>query len=236
VRPQAPTFGRAGAVDAGLIRANPCRLRGAGTEHADGMRVATPDEVQALVEVVDDRWKALVLTAAYAGLRWGEMTGLRRRDISPDGTTITVSVQLSEIKNKIELDAPPKTAAGKRTVTLPDVVAGILVGHLDRFTGRESSALVFTSPEGEPLRRNNFRRPVWYPAVTKVGLEGLRVPRPEAHRRHPRRRHRRSPAGDHGPTRPRGPCRHAALPARHRQPGRRHRRRPRPPRSTSPRR
>lgn len=49
-----------GAVDAGLIRAHPCRLRGAGTEHADEMRVATPEEAQALVEAVDDRWKALV--------------------------------------------------------------------------------------------------------------------------------------------------------------------------------
>lgn len=163
-----------GAVEAGLIRANPCRLRGAGTEHADEMRVATPEEVQALVEAVDDRWKALVLTAAYSGLRWGELTGLRRRGVSPDGTTLTVTGQLSEVKNKIELDAAPKTAAGKRTVTLPEVVAAMLVEHLDRFTEPESSALVFTSPEGEPLRRNNFRRRVWHPAVKKVGLEGLR--------------------------------------------------------------
>ena len=71
-----------GAVDAGLVRANPCRLRGAGTERADEMRVATPEEVQALVDAVDDRWKVLVLTAAYSGLRWGELTGLRRRSIS----------------------------------------------------------------------------------------------------------------------------------------------------------
>lgn len=163
-----------GAVDAGLVRANPCRLRGAGTEHADEMRVATPEEFQALVDVVGDRWKALVLTAAYSGLRWGELTGLRRRDVSPDGTTVTVTGQLSEIKNKIELDAPPKTAAGKRTVTLPEVVADVLVDHLDRFTDSGSSALVFTAPEGEPLRRNNFRRRVWCPAVKKVGLDGLR--------------------------------------------------------------
>lgn len=34
-----------GAVDAGLIRANPCQLRGAGTERTDEMRLATPEEV-----------------------------------------------------------------------------------------------------------------------------------------------------------------------------------------------
>src|SRR3546814_14084657 len=62
------------------------------------------------------------------------------------------------VKNKIELDAASKTAAGKRTVTLPEVVADVLVDHPDRFTEPESSVLVFTSSEGEPLRRNNFRR------------------------------------------------------------------------------
>lgn len=97
------------------------------------------------------------LTAAYSGLRWGELTGLRRRDVSPDGSTLTVTGQLL-VKNKIELDAASKTAAGKRTVTLPEVVADVLVDHPDRFTEPESSALVFTSSEGEPLRRNNFRR------------------------------------------------------------------------------
>ena len=163
-----------GAVDAGLVRANPCRLRGAGTERGDQMRVASPEEVQALVDVVDDRWKALVLTAAYSGLRWGELTGLRRRSISPDAVTITVTGQLSEIKNQIELDAPPKTGAGRRSVALPGLVAAVLLEHLDRFAGPGPSALVFTSPEGDPLRRNNFRRRVWYPAVHAVGLDGLR--------------------------------------------------------------
>ena len=163
-----------GAEDAGLIQANPCRLRGAGTERSEEMRIATPAEVQAIADAVDDRWRALILTAAYSGLRWGELTGLRRRDIDPAAGTITVTGQLSEVKGKIELDAPPKTAAGKRTVTLPAVVANGLVDHLATFTEPGSSSLVFTAPTGEPLRRSNFRRRVWYPAVEKVSLEGLR--------------------------------------------------------------
>ncbi len=163
-----------GADDAGLIQANPCRLRGAGAERSEEMRIATPAEVQGIADAVDDRWRALILTAAYSGLRWGELTGLRRRDVDPAAGTITVTGQLSEVKGKIELDAPPKTAAGKRTVTLPAVVARGLVDHLARFTEPGSSSLVFTAPTGEPLRRSNFRRRVWYPAVEEVGLEGLR--------------------------------------------------------------
>lgn len=33
---------------------------------------------------------------------------------------------------------------------------------------------VFTSPDGQPLRRNNFRRRVWLPAVKAADLDGLR--------------------------------------------------------------
>jgi integrase len=37
-------------------------------------------------------------------------------------------------------------------------------------------ALVFTSPNGAPLRNSNFRRQVWYQAVEETGLpEDLRI-------------------------------------------------------------
>jgi len=34
--------------------------------------------------------------------------------------------------------------------------------------------LVFTAPAGGPLRRSNYRRKIWLPALEKAGLEGLR--------------------------------------------------------------
>lgn len=36
------------------------------------------------------------------------------------------------------------------------------------------SGLVFPTPLGEPMRRSNFARRVWAPAVEKLGLDGLR--------------------------------------------------------------
>jgi integrase len=42
---------------------------------------------------------------------------------------------------------------------------------LDTFTPAEPDALVFTSPEGKPLRHSNFRRRVWLPALTATGLD-----------------------------------------------------------------
>jgi integrase len=41
--------------------------------------------------------------------------------------------------------------------------------------GQDPNALVFTSPEGGPLRLSNFRRRVWYPAIKGTELEGVRI-------------------------------------------------------------
>src|SRR3954465_13868816 len=61
------------AVASRLIPRSPCTFKGAGRERSDEMRVATPEQVHALAEPVGDRWATLVLTAAYSGLRWGEL-------------------------------------------------------------------------------------------------------------------------------------------------------------------
>jgi integrase len=61
------------AVEAGLIVRNPCSVKGAATERAAEMRVATVAQVAALAQAIHPRFRALVLVAAYAGLRWGEL-------------------------------------------------------------------------------------------------------------------------------------------------------------------
>jgi len=45
----------------------------------------------------------------------------------------------------------------------------VLAAHLTAFPV-EPGGLVFTSEEGTPLRRSNFRRRVWLPAVEAAGL------------------------------------------------------------------
>lgn len=56
---------------------------------------------------------------------------------------------------------PTKTAAGRRTIALPAFLTTLLRIHLKMFPGE----YVFSSPEGGPLRRGNFRKRIWYPAV-----------------------------------------------------------------------
>ena len=85
-----------------------------------------------------------------------------------------VAEQLLEVNGAFSL-GPPKSAAGRRTVTLPAVVVSALAEHLARYTSKSPEAFVFLSSQGKHLRRSNFNRRVWQEAVKAAGVEGLRV-------------------------------------------------------------
>jgi integrase len=157
-----------------MVVRNPCSVKGAATERAAEMRVATVAQVAALAEAINPRFRALVLVAAYAGLRWGELVGLRAKRVDLLHQRITVAEQATEIDGQFTW-GPPKTEAGRRTVTLPAVAAAALAEHLSTYSQPGSDGLVFTSTEGGLLRRSNFNnRRVWLPATRAVGLDGLR--------------------------------------------------------------
>ena len=87
---------------------------------------------------------------------------------------MTVAEQVAEVNGRL-LPGPPKTEAGRRTVTLPAVAAVALAEHLANFAEPGPEGLVFPAPQGGYLRRSNFRRRWWVPATRAVGVEGLRV-------------------------------------------------------------
>jgi integrase len=132
------------------------------------------DQVESLAEVIAPRFRAFVLVAAYGGLRWGELAGLRRGRIDLLRGRIEVIETLVEVGSELSF-GQPKTRRSRRTVPLPRRIVSELSTHLDRFVGSDSDALAFTGARGNPLRRASFGRHYWQPATTKAGLEGLRV-------------------------------------------------------------
>jgi integrase len=160
------------AMDDGLIRRNPCRIKGAGTETSPERPVLTVAQVYALADAIDPRYRPMILLAAFASLRWGELAALRRCDIDLADRTIHVQRQLTETARDGLSFGPPKSAAGLRTVPLLSVIVPDLTSHLAT-VGPVASALVFTSPEGTPLRYGNFHRRAWQPALTDAGLTSV---------------------------------------------------------------
>jgi integrase len=134
------------------------------------MRFLTPAELEHLTDIIDECYRAMVLTMAWATLRIGEATGLRRSDIGLVAGAIRVANNMAEVAGKLH-EGPPKTAAGRRAMRLPPSLVDELAEHLDRFSG---ATYVFATPEGEVLHAEDWRATHWRPAVERAGLAPLR--------------------------------------------------------------
>lgn len=159
------------AVDDDVLVKNPARIRSAGQERATERRVPTLPQLFALADAVDGRYRAMVLTAGLAGLRWGEVTALTRRRVDLLHATITVAEQRVRLDSGEMMVGPPKSDAGRRTVAIPAPLVAELADHLGRYVVAGADAVVFTSASGAPLDRTNFRERVWRPACAEVGVQ-----------------------------------------------------------------
>jgi integrase len=161
------------AVADELIVRNPCAIKGAGVERTPERPVATIAQVWALADAVEPRFRALVLTAAFAGLRCGELAALTRARVDLDAHTISVVENQIELSGGVLLIGPPKSEAGRRTLVIPDALVPELAEHLNAFVGPEDGARVFTGAKGAPVRRHNWWEK-WAAATEAVGLRGFR--------------------------------------------------------------
>jgi integrase len=161
------------AVEDGKIVRNPCMVKHAAVERAPVRPMPTGDEVWALADAIEPRYRALVLTAAFVGLRWGELVGLRRGDIDCERRVVRITRSMIEVDGKVSA-GPPKTAAGVRTVAVPPAVMVALEAHLAAYVADDDAAAVFVGPKGATPRRSNFNA-VWSRARVVVGREDLHL-------------------------------------------------------------
>ena len=162
------------AVVDNLVARNPCVEKGAGVERAPEMSIATPEQVGLIARAVELRYRALVLTAAYAGCRWGELVGLRRKNLDLVQGTLAVVEQVVELRGGQLLTREPKSLSGRRVVHLPAGLIHELEAHVAQFVGPGADSLVFTSRTGGRLRQSNFRNRQWIPALGVAGIDKLR--------------------------------------------------------------
>jgi len=127
-------------------------------------------QVQALVDAVEDRWRALILLAAWTGLRIGELSALRREHLGLETGTVSVKSAVVDVIGQGRSYGPPKSAAGRRSVAIPPHIIGDLEHHLAMYAQPGAHGLVFVGPQGGPIRRNNFAARVWAPAAEAAGL------------------------------------------------------------------
>jgi hypothetical protein len=110
-------------------------------------RFLSQSEVEQLVDAMPDRYKAMVLVGAYAGLRWGEAAGLTRASIDVLRSRITITSTAVEVRGHGTLGNEPKTARSKRTVPVARSVMRRLEGTSPTSTVR-SPTRWFSLPPG----------------------------------------------------------------------------------------
>jgi integrase len=106
-----------------------------------------------LLAALPDSERALWATALYAGLRRGELRGLRWVDVDLDSREIRVRRGWDDEEGEIE----GKSEAADRTVPILAVLTPILAAH-KLATGRDGEALVFGIEAGHPFDPSTVRR------------------------------------------------------------------------------
>ncbi len=122
----------------------------------------------------DRRYRALVLLATFASLRWGEVTALRRCDLDLITGIVRVRSAYAERSTGELVLGSPKSRAARRIVGIPRSLTPVLREHLSLFVAPEPEALIFPGAKGGPLRRSNFNKmSAWPQVVRTIGAAGL---------------------------------------------------------------
>lgn len=149
----------------GTFPRNPAGWFDAAAPAADERRILSIDEVERLVAATPVPYRAFVATAAWTGIRLGELRALTWDDIDLATRLITVD------KTRYRQHLQRSTKNGEsRTVPIPPHLASELTAW--RATcPRHPERLVFCGPRGTPLDGDDFRRRVFAPALGRAGLD-----------------------------------------------------------------
>src|SRR5262245_50847018 len=80
-----------------------------------GVDIPSPVDIRAFLATLRGRYRPILLTATFTGLRASELRGLRREDVDLGCHELHVRQRV----DKRNVAGPPKTASGTRTVPLP---------------------------------------------------------------------------------------------------------------------
>ena len=148
-----------------------------GNDAADPDSVLSPAEIQLLLASARPGFERTLFETAYlTGAREGELLALRWTDLElpKEGSgkmIIRRSLSWARLKGEEMRPRyfPPKTKAGRRTISIP----ALLVADLKRWKlqcPQSEEDLVFPTLEGKPVCRDWLLRVAFYPALARARL------------------------------------------------------------------
>lgn len=170
------------AIRKGYLDKNVCDIPGAQSA-STGKETETPNpvEVDLIAQQFPEELRFAVVLKAYAALRFGELTELRRKDIELselDGvTSIRVNVHraVALVRGRFVV-GDPKSKMSKRSVEVSSLLAPLFQAHLSKYVGSSPEALLFPNGNGGGhLPHHKFIR-LWNKAKKASGLESKKSP------------------------------------------------------------
>ncbi|WP_141013154.1 tyrosine-type recombinase/integrase [Nocardioides sambongensis] len=156
-----------------LIGRNPCHIRGAGNaKRVHKVEPATLGELEHIVTAMPQRYQLLVLLAAWCGLRFGELTELRRGDVDTRKGVLRIRRGVVRADGET-LVTTPKSDAGIRDVSIPPHLLPLVREHLLQHAAPGRDGLLFPARSGGHLAPASLYR-VYYPARAQAGRPDLR--------------------------------------------------------------
>ena len=135
-------------------------------------RVLTCTELARLFAACPPRYRPLLLTGAYTGMRLSEVLGLSWGDIDFADGSIHVRHQLARGRGGVPPHRiPPKTRASVREIPLLPQLAAVLRLHKRRSHFTAESDYVFATAHGTPFLHHNVSKRVLRRAATGAGLD-----------------------------------------------------------------
>jgi integrase len=87
-----------------------------------GVDIPSPAEIKSIVAHLQGRWRPLMMTAIFTGLRASELRGLRWQDVDLKRAELHVRQRA----DRYQTIGKPKSAAGERTIPMPPILVSTL--------------------------------------------------------------------------------------------------------------
>jgi integrase len=130
-----------------------------------GVDIPSPEEIRAIVGKLEGRWRPLILTAIFTGLRASELRGLRWDDIDLKRNELHVRQRA----DKFNAIGKLKSASGQRTVPMPPILVNALREWKLRCPKSEHG-LVFPTGTGQIEYHSNIVARGLAPAQIAAGI------------------------------------------------------------------
>ena len=170
------------AIRYGLIARNPCEAVTPPRAKKKDVKALSPEEAKRFLQVSKgERLEALYVLAVTAGLREGELLGLRWQDVDLEAGTLSVRQQLTRTKDGLSFTSPKRNKS--RMVRLTVLALKVLKRHnvaqeqerLKAGSLWQEAGLVFTTRIGTPLDVSNLTYGSFRPLLERAGLPRIRI-------------------------------------------------------------